>query len=185
MAPLRLEPALLKVHATAFVAHTATLVGDVTLGEDSSVWFGAVLRGDLAPIVVGDRCSVQDGAVVHVDADQPTVIGNDVVIGHGAVVHGCRIGDGVLVGIRAVVLSRARIGANSIIGACALVPEGMEVPPNSLVVGVPGRIVRGLTPEQRARVRAMGEEYVRLTRAYKRQRPDLDTSPTRRGFAAP
>ncbi len=169
-----LDRALVKADPTVFVANTATLVGDITLGKNSSVWFSAVLRGDLAPIIVGENCSVQDGAVIHVDDHNPTIIGDNVTIGHGAIVHGCTIGDNVLIGIRAVVLSYARIGANSIIGACALVTEGMEVPPNSLVVGVPGKIVKSLTPDHHEHMRFMWKEYVRLARAYKQRRADLD-----------
>jgi carbonic anhydrase/acetyltransferase-like protein (isoleucine patch superfamily) len=172
--PLHLDPTLTKIDPTAFIATTAMLVGAVTIGQHSSVWFSAVLRGDLAPIIIGDNCSVQDGAVVHVDADNPTIIGNHVTLGHGAIVHGCEIGDNVLVGIRAVVLSRARIGANTIIGAGALVTEGMQIPPNSLVVGVPGRLVKPLTLAHQDHLRFVWEEYVRLSQAYKQQRPELD-----------
>lgn len=162
------------VHPTAFVATTATLVGDVTVGQHSSIWFGAVLRADLAPIVVGTHSSIQDGAVVHVDDNSPTRIGNHVTVGHGAIVHGCTIDDNVLIGIRAVVLSRAHIGANSIIGACALVTEDMHIPPHSLVIGVPGRVVTTLTPTHQGYVQYAQEEYVALCQAYKHHRSDLD-----------
>jgi carbonic anhydrase/acetyltransferase-like protein (isoleucine patch superfamily) len=100
-----LDSTLSRVHPTAFVAHTATLVGDVTIGQNSSVWFSAVIRADLASVVIGDNCSIQDGAVIHVDVDAPTVIGNQVTVGHGAIAHGCEIGDNVLIGIRSVVLA--------------------------------------------------------------------------------
>ncbi len=172
--PFDLGNPLANVHPTAFVANTATLVGDVTVGQYSSIWFTAVLRADLAPIIVGAHCSIQDGAVVHVDAETPTRIGDRVTIGHGAIVHGCTIDDNVLIGIRAVVLSRAHVGANSIIGACALVTEDMHIPPHYLVIGVPGRVVTTLTPMHQGYVQQAQEEYVALCRAYKHHRSDLD-----------
>lgn len=169
-----LAPHLLHIASTAFIAATAVLVGDVTVGEQSSIWFGAVLRGDLAPIRIGANCSVQDGAVIHVDDHNPVLIGNHVTIGHGAVVHGCEIADHVLIGIRAVVLSGANIGAHSIVGAGAVVTEPMAIPPNSLVLGIPARITTTLTAAHHEATRFMWEEYVALSRAYKQQRPDLD-----------
>ncbi len=169
-----LDPSLVRVAPTAFVATTAVLIGNVTIGPQSSVWFGAVLRGDLAPILIGANCSVQDGVVIHVDDHNPTHIGDHVTIGHGAVVHGCEVGNHVLIGIRAVVLSGAKIGAHSIIGAGAVVTENMAIPPHSLVVGVPGRITRSITAAHRDATRFMWEEYVALSRAYKQQRPELD-----------
>lgn len=169
-----LAPQLLNVAPTAFVATTAMLIGDVTVGDQSSVWFGAVLRGDLAPIRIGTNCSIQDGAILHVDDHNPTLIGDYVTIGHGAVVHGCDIADHVLIGIRAVVLSGAKVGAHSIIGAGAVVTERMEIPPNSLVLGIPGRVTKTLTATHHETTRFMWEEYVALSQAYKQQRPELD-----------
>lgn len=169
-----LDRTLVQVHPTAFVARSAMLVGDVTIGQNSSVWFSAVIRGDLASVTIGDNCSVQDGAVIHVDADAPTVVGDRVTIGHGAVVHGCEIGDNVLIGIRAVVLSGAHIAANCVIGACALITEGMHIPANSVVVGTPGKVIKTVTPEHEGHLRYMWEEYVALSRAYKDRRGDLD-----------
>ena len=180
--PFNLGNPRANVHSTAFVANTATLVGDVTVGQHSSIWFAAVLRADLAPIIVGAHSSIQDGAVVHVDEKTPTRIGNHVTVGHGAIVHGCTIDNNVLIGIRAVVLSRAHIGANSIIGACALVTEDMHIPPNSLVLGVPGRVVTTLTPTHQGYVQSAQEEYVALCQAYKHHRSDLDQ--THHGGAA-
>lgn len=172
------------VDSTAFIANTATLVGDIRIGQHASIWFSAVLRADLASITIGDHTSVQDGAVIHVDDVNPTTIGDHVTIGHGAVVHGCEIEEHVLIGIRAVVLSQAHIGHHSIIGAGAVVTEGMHIPPNSLVMGIPGRVVKSLTAKHEAYIKYAQEEYVALTQAFKAQRPDLDqlprTSPNRR-----
>jgi carbonic anhydrase/acetyltransferase-like protein (isoleucine patch superfamily) len=125
-------------------------------------------------VTIGDNCSVQDGAVIHVDEDAPTVIGNQVTIGHGAIVHGCEIGDNVLIGIRSVVLSGAQIASNCIIGACTLITEGMRIPANSLVVGTPGKVIKTVTVEHERHLRYMWEEYVSLSRAYKDARCDLD-----------
>lgn len=175
--PFNLDKGLDKVDPTAFIANTATVVGDVSLGKHSSVWFSAVMRADLAPIIVGDNCSIQDGAIIHVDDENPTRIGHNVTIGHGAIIHGCEIDDNVLIGIRAVILSGARIGAHCIIGACALVTEGMQVPPHSLVLGVPGRVVKNLTEEHQVYHRHTWEEYVALTQAYKHHRQNLDQVP--------
>ena len=125
---------------TAWIADTATVRGDVTLGEDVSVWFGAVLRGDEAPIRVGDESNVQDGAVLHVSANFPCKVGKRVTIGHRAIVHGCTIEDNVLIGMGAIVLDGAHIGHGAVIGAGALVAPGMNVPPNTLVLGVPAKV---------------------------------------------
>lgn len=169
------------IDPTAFIAQTATLVGDVRVGPRSSIWFGAVLRGDLAPIVIGHETSVQDTAVVHVDDGSPATIGNCVTVGHGAIVHGCTVEDHVLIGIRAVILSRAYIGANSIIGAGALVTEDMHIPPHSLVLGVPGKVVGTVTETQQTYLQHAQQEYVALCHAYKQRRADLDQRRTDSG----
>ena len=130
-----------RIHPSAFVARNATLVGDVEIGEFSSVWFGAVLRGDTDSIRVGDRSNVQDGVVIHCDAGKPTTIEAEVSVGHSAMLHGCTIRRGSLVGIGARILNLAEIGEECLVAASALVPEGTKVPPRSLVVGVPGRIL--------------------------------------------
>lgn len=163
-----------QIDPAAFIAHTAALVGDVRVGAHSSIWFGAVLRGDLAPIVVGQHTSIQDGAVIHVDDGCPAILGDHITVGHGAIVHGCTIEDRALIGVRAMILSRAHIGANSIIGACALVTEDMHVPPNSVVLGVPGKVVGSVTEVQEGYLQYARDEYVALCQAYKQQRPDLD-----------
>lgn len=156
-----------KIDPSAFIAPGAFIVGDVTIGPESSVWFGAVLRGDIAPIIVGRKTNIQDGAVVHVDIGQPTLIGNGVTIGHGAILHGCTIGDNVLIGIRAVVLTGAVIGENSLVGAGAVVTEGTVIPPNSLVLGIPAKVVGEITPELLQRIKESAEHYRNYIQVYK------------------
>lgn len=138
------------VATTAWIAGTATVRGDVTLGEDVSVWFSAVIRGDEAPVTVGDRSNIQDGAIVHVSAAFPCVIGREVTIGHGAIVHGCTVEDGALIGMGAIVLDGARVGAGAMVGAGAVVAPGTDIPPGMLALGVPARVVGPVTPAQQA-----------------------------------
>jgi carbonic anhydrase/acetyltransferase-like protein (isoleucine patch superfamily) len=145
-----------------WIHETAVVLGRVTLGEDVSVWPTAVIRGDVEQIVIGARSNVQDGAVIHADPGVPTIVGEDCVIGHRAVVHGTVLEDGVLVGMGAVVLNRVRVGTGSIIGAGAVVTEGMQIPPGSLVLGVPAKVVRALDAEQQAGIRANAARYVAL-----------------------
>lgn len=147
---LALPEATPEVADTAFVAAGARVVGAVTLGDRASVWYNAVLRGDSAPISIGARSNVQDGVAVHVDAEHGVEVGEDVSIGHNAVVHGCRIGDGTLVGMGSVILSGAVIGAGCLIAGGAVVLEGAVIPDGSLVAGVPAKVRRPLTPEERA-----------------------------------
>lgn len=143
----------------AWVAPSADVVGDVTLGPDASVWYGCVLRGDIAPISVGEGTNIQDLTMVHVDVDRPCRIGAGVGVGHRAILHGCDVEDGCLIGMGAVVLSRAVVGAGSVVAAGALVPEGMRIPPGQLAVGVPARLVRPVDDELRARIRLTVEHY--------------------------
>jgi carbonic anhydrase/acetyltransferase-like protein (isoleucine patch superfamily) len=152
----------------AFIAEGAVVIGDVTIEAGSSVWYNAVLRGDIAPIRVGRGSNVQDGAVVHVDEGVPCVIGDHVVIGHGAVVHSATVGDGAMVAMHATVLSRSVVGAESIVGAGAVVLEGKEFPPRSLIVGVPGKLGREVTDEEAAAVRANAERYAGYAQAHRR-----------------
>ena len=154
----------------AWVAPGAVVVGDVTLDSRASVWYGCVLRADIAPIRVGARTNVQDLTMVHVDTDRPCVIGADVGIGHRAIIHGCTIEDGCLIGMGAIVLSHAVIGVGSVIGAGAVVREGTEVPPGSLVVGVPGRVIREVDDELRARARMTVDHYLALAEAHQNHR---------------
>lgn len=144
----------------AWVADTARVIGDVELGRDASVWFGAVLRGDNAPIRVGAGSNVQEGAVLHVDPDSPLTVGEFVTIGHQAMLHGCTIGDNSLIGIQAIVLNGARIGRGCLIGAGALITEGKVIPDGSVVMGAPGKVVRQLEPADIARLRGSAEGYV-------------------------
>jgi gamma-carbonic anhydrase len=155
------------IAASAWVAPTATVRAEVTLAEDSSVWFGAVLRGDEASISIGPRSNVQDNVVVHVSRGRPVRIGADVTIGHGAVVHGCTIEDWALVGIGAIVLDGATIGAGAFVAAGALVPPGMQVPPATLAMGVPA-VVRGpVTEEHRASIRTARDHYLERKEQYR------------------
>ena len=145
---------------SVFVASTAVVIGDVTLGAYSSVWYGAVLRGDINRIVVGHHTNVQDNAVLHLADDYPCILGNWVTVGHSAVVHACKVGDEVLVGMGAIILDGAVIGKQSIIGAKALVTQGTKIPPGSLVLGAPAKVVRKLTKKERAGLKWWAEKYV-------------------------
>ena len=156
-----------------WIAPTAAVMGRVVLKKNASVWWGATLRGDNDPIVVGENSNVQDGAVLHTDPGSPLIIGRNVTIGHLAMLHGCEIGDGSLIGIGAVVLNRAKIGKNCLIGAKALIPEGKVIPDNSLVMGAPGKVVRELTPEQAAGLAMSAAGYVANWRRFKRDVKEL------------
>ncbi len=155
------------IHPSVFIAEGAHVCGEVTIEEGASVWFGAVLRGDVDTIRIGQRSNVQDLAVIHCDPGFPCTIGEEVTIGHAAVVHGATIQSRVLIGIRAVVLNGARIGEGSIIGAGAVVTEGADIPPNSLVVGVPGKILRETTLVQREHILRNALNYVDSARQYR------------------
>ena len=152
-----------RVPTTAFVAPGARLIGDVTLGEAASVWYNAVLRGDSAPIVIGAGSNLQDNVTVHVDAGSGVVLGENVSVGHNAVVHGCTVGDGSLIGMGSVILSGARIGAGCLVAGGAVVLEGTVVPDGSLVAGVPAKVRRPLTDEERARLLRNAEVYLEHT----------------------
>jgi len=155
-----------QIAESAFVAETACIVGDVRLEEQSSVWYGAVLRGDEATITVARRANVQDGVIVHSDRGEDVHIEEGVTIGHGAIIHGCTIGKFSLIGMGAIVLSKAKVGERCIIGAGAVVKENDVIPDGSLVVGVPGKVIKQLTPEQLKHVESNCEEYVMLARKY-------------------
>lgn len=150
-----------------FVAENATVIGNVQLHDCSSVWFNVVIRGDNDPIIIGEGTNVQDGAVLHTDPGYPLVLGRGVTIGHQAMLHGCEVGDGSLVGIGAVVLNGVKIGKGCLIGANALVPEGMEIPDHSLVVGSPAKIKRTLSDEQIEGLKENAEHYVDNMRRFK------------------
>jgi carbonic anhydrase/acetyltransferase-like protein (isoleucine patch superfamily) len=154
------------VEGGAFVARGAVVTGDVTLAEDVGVWFGCVLRGDDAPLVVGARSNVQDLTMIHADPGVPNVIGAEVTIGHRCVLHGARVEDRALIGMGAILLGGSVIGRESIVAAGAVVKEGMVVPPRSLVVGVPARVVREVSAEQVAALQRSADGYVRKIRLY-------------------
>jgi gamma-carbonic anhydrase len=154
------------VDPSAFVAPGAAVIGDVTLGAESSVWFQAVLRGDINRIVVGPHSNIQDGAVVHLERDRGTMIGEWVTVGHRAIVHACTVDNEVLVGMGSIVLDGAEIGARSIIGAGAVVTGGKKIPPGSLVLGTPAKVVRQLSLDEQAAIRGWAERYVTLSRVY-------------------
>ncbi len=152
--------------AGAWVAPSADVIGDVHLGADASVWFGAVIRGDNTPMLVGARSNIQESAMLHSDPGAPLTIGTDCTIGHHAILHGCTIGNGVLIGMGAIVLNRAVIGDGCIVGAGALVTEGKEFPPGSLIVGSPARAVRQLDATAAAMLKISADHYVMKSRAY-------------------
>lgn len=160
---LDIEP---KIHPSAFVAPSADLIGDVTVGEASSIWYGCVLRGDINRIVIGSRSNIQDGCIVHLADDDAVSIGDDVTIGHRALIHACTIGDAVLVGMGAIIMDGARIGARSIIGAGALVLGGTEIPPGSLVLGAPAKVARALDPHEQNEGRRLAAKYVEVSRRF-------------------
>ncbi len=149
-----------KLGQHVYICQGAVVVGDVTLGDCASVWYNAVLRGDINRIVVGHHTNIQDNAVLHLADQLPCLVGNYVTVGHGAIVHACTVGDEVLVGMGAVILDGVEIGEQSIIGARALVTQGTEIPPGSLVLGTPAKVVRALTPDERAGLKALAEKYV-------------------------
>lgn len=144
-----------------FIAEGALVIGDVTIGEGSSVWYNAVVRGDIAPISIGHHTNIQDNCTLHVDVGTPCIIGDECSIGHGAVVHGATLGNRILVAMNAVVLSQAEIGSETIIGACALVGEGKQIPGGSLYVGIPAKVLRALGEAERADLPDRAARYYR------------------------
>jgi carbonic anhydrase/acetyltransferase-like protein (isoleucine patch superfamily) len=157
-----------RIDPSAFVVSSATVIGDVVLGPESSVWFGAVVRGDIEAIRIGARTNVQDNATLHVVGGRfGTTLGDGITVGHNAVVHGCTIEDGALVGMGAVVLDGAVVGAESLIAAGALVAPGTRVPPRSLVLGSPARVLRTLTDDELERIRGSARNYVEYARRYR------------------
>jgi carbonic anhydrase/acetyltransferase-like protein (isoleucine patch superfamily) len=159
------------IHPSVFIAQGAVIVGDVTLAEDSSVWFNAVLRGDTEPIRIGSRSNIQDGAIFHVDPGFPVVVGAGATIGHRAIVHGARIGAHTIIGMGSTLLNGVIIGENCIVGANSLVTQGKVFPAGKLIVGSPARVVRELTPEEIASLTDSAQTYVERAKAFK-QRQD-------------
>lgn len=154
------------VAESAFVAPSAVVRGFVTIGAHSSVWFGAVVRGDSERVVIGERSNLQDLCLIHADPESPTLIGNDVTLGHAAIVHGATIQDGAMIGIRATVLNDAVIEAGALVGAHALVTEGTVIPAGHLAIGIPARVVRPLDEKNKARLRHAAEHYVKAAMRY-------------------
>ncbi len=155
-----------EVHGTAFVAASADLIGRVRIDEEASVWYNSTLRGDIHEVVVGPRSNVQDNAVLHVESNRGCYLGELVTVGHGAIVHACTVKDEVLIGMGATVLDGSVIGERSIIGANTLVTMNMEIPPGSLVLGSPGKVVRELSAKEQAGVKVWAEKYVENRRKF-------------------
>lgn len=154
------------IAANVYLAPGVRIVGDVTIGEESSVWFNAVIRADTEPVRIGRRTNVQDGCVLHADPGFPCTVGDGVTIGHGAVVHGSTVGDNIVVGMHAVVMNGAQVGRDSVIAVGAVVTEGTVVPAGSLVTGLPGKVKRSLTPDEIERNRLSAEHYVHNARRF-------------------
>jgi carbonic anhydrase/acetyltransferase-like protein (isoleucine patch superfamily) len=160
--------AVINIHPTAFIARGAVVLGDVTLGARASVWYGAVLRVDMAAIVVGEATNLQDGTIVHVDEGKPARIGARVGVGHRVILHGCTVEDDCLIGMGSVLLNDVHIGTGSVVAAGAVVPEGTLVPAGSLVVGVPARVTRAVDDALRERIRHTWEHYVAEAQRHRR-----------------
>jgi carbonic anhydrase/acetyltransferase-like protein (isoleucine patch superfamily) len=166
MALYELDGIAPRLGANAWVADSAQVMGNVSLGADTSVWFGTVIRGDTESITIGRGSNIQDGSAMHADIGMPIVLGENVTVGHKVMLHGCTIGDDTLIGIGAIVLNGARIGKNCLVGAGALVTEGKEFPDGSMIIGSPAKAVRPLTPEQIASVRQSARHYVENARRF-------------------
>ncbi len=167
MDQLNLDRSRANIHPSCFIAPTAIVIGAVTMGAESSVWYQCVLRADVATITIGERTNVQDGTIIHADPTFPTIIGSDVTIGHGAIVHGAVIEDTCLIGMRATLLNGCKIGAGSIVGSGAVVTEGMVVPPGSLVLGIPAKVVKPVSEQHIARQKRGAVDYVGYAKAHK------------------
>ena len=167
MAIYQLDDLSPTIHPSAWVADNAQVVGNVSLGEDCSVWFGVVMRGDTERLTIGRGTNIQDASVLHADPGMPLIIGENVSVGHQVMLHGCTVGDGSLIGIGAIVLNGARIGKNCLVGAGALVTEGKEFPDGSMILGSPAKAVRQLSPEQIAGLRKAAAHYMANARRYR------------------
>lgn len=168
MAVYELDGLKPKLGADAWVADSADVLGNVELGDDANVWFGAVIRGDNAELIrIGTRSNVQDGCVLHADPGKPLIVGDDVTIGHKVMLHGCTIGDGSLIGIGAIVLNGAKIGKGCLVGAGSLVTEGKEFPDGSMIMGSPAKVVRALSPEQSQGLLGAAAHYVANAKRFK------------------
>nr|WP_120492148.1 gamma carbonic anhydrase family protein [Corynebacterium lactis] len=164
-----------RIHSDAWIAPGAVIIGDVEIGAESSVFYGCVLRGDVAPIRIGRRTNIQDNSTIHVDSDAPTTLGDDVTVGHMALIHGTTVEDGTLVGMKSALLSHSRIGAGSLIAAGAVVLEGQEIPPASLAAGVPAKVRRSLSDDEVAGFIAHAGRYVETANQHRHLEPvDID-----------
>ena len=168
------DAALQTASENYWIAPSADVIGSVRLGNNTSIWWNAVLRGDNDPIEIGDNCNIQDGCVLHTDPGFPLALGNNVSVGHMSMLHGCSIGDGSLVGIGSVVLNGAKIGRNCLIGAKTLIGEGKEIPDNSLVLGAPGKVIRPVSLEQLDLLKTIVASYVARWQKYRDQLTRLD-----------
>jgi carbonic anhydrase/acetyltransferase-like protein (isoleucine patch superfamily) len=167
MALYQLQDHVPKVSASAWVADSAQVIGNISLGDEASVWFNVVARADNEPMSVGARSNVQDGSVLHSDHGYPLTIGDDVTVGHQVMLHGCTIGDGSLIGIQSVVLNGARIGKHCVVGAGSVVTEGKDFPDGSLIFGAPARVVKALTPEQVEGLKRSAAGYVKNAQRFR------------------
>jgi carbonic anhydrase/acetyltransferase-like protein (isoleucine patch superfamily) len=158
-----------KVHESVFIAPGVHLIGDVTIEEQATIWYNAVLRGDLAPVRIGKRTNIQDGCIGHVNTNQPLIIEDDVSVGHGAIIHGCHIGKGTLIGMGAIVLNGAEIGEYALIGAGSLVTENKRIPPYTLSLGSPARVIRELTESDLERMKRTTDSYVTKGEEYRKE----------------
>jgi carbonic anhydrase/acetyltransferase-like protein (isoleucine patch superfamily) len=160
-----------KIHESVFVVESAQIIGDVEIGESSSVWFNSVVRGDVNYIRIGNRTNVQDNCTLHVTKDiYPLILGSDITVGHNVTLHGCTIRDRCLIGMGAILLDNAEVGPDCIVGAGALVTEGTRVPPGSLVLGMPAKVVRPLTEEELGRIKRSAENYIGYVRSYREEK---------------
>lgn len=150
------------IHETVFLADGAVIIGDVAIGSGSSVWYNAVLRGDMEPITIGVGTNIQDLVMIHVDEGYPCVVGDRVGVGHNAILHGCTVEDDCLIGMGSVLLNGVRVGSGSVIGAGSVVPEGVVIPPGSLVMGVPGRVAREVDADLKARIKGNSHHYATM-----------------------
>lgn len=157
------------VHNSAFIAEGVKIIGDVSIGEDCSIWFNSVIRGDLAPIMIGNRSNIQDGCIGHVNANQPLILSEDVSVGHSAIIHGCTIGKGTLIGMGAIVLNGADIGEYALVGAGSIVTENKKIPPYTLVMGSPAKVVRELTEQDLERMKITTDNYVVKAKEYREE----------------
>lgn len=156
------------VHPSVFVAEGAQVIGDVTIGANASVWFNAVLRGDLAPIVIGERTNIQDGCIGHVNQNMPLMLQSDISVGHGAIIHGCVVGKGTLIGMGSIILNEAEIGEYALIGAGSLVTERMKIPPYTLAFGSPAKVIRELNEQDLLRMQKTTSSYVQKSMEFAR-----------------